>query len=173
MNLSTTLSTPAGPFTVVVDDTGAVRAAGFTAEPAALLELLPPSWRSTPVPRRDLGDVSKAVEAYLAGDHTAVDSLVVAHRPGGGDAGFLARAWAALRRIPPGRTLTYTRLATAAGRPAAVRAAGMACARNPVSLIVPCHRVVRADGALGGYRWGVEVKRWLLNFEAGVPDRWR
>src|SRR5690606_41781722 len=111
--------------------------------------------------------------ASLHGEHPAVERLVDAHRPGGGYDGCLARAWAALRRIPPGRTLPYTRLATAAGRPAAVRAAGMACARNPVSLIVPCHRVVRADGALGGYRWGVEVKRWLLNFEAGVPDRWR
>ncbi|HEY8452303.1 MAG: methylated-DNA--[protein]-cysteine S-methyltransferase [Micromonosporaceae bacterium] len=172
MNLSTTLTTPVGPFTVVVDDAGAVRAAGFTAEPAALLELLPRAWRTEPVPRRDLGDVSKAVRAYLDGDHTAVDSLAVARRPGD-DAGFLARAWQALRRIPPGRTLTYTQLAAAAGRPAAVRAAGTACARNPVALVVPCHRVVRADGALGGYRWGVEVKRWLLTLEAGAPDRWR
>src|SRR6266545_733886 len=79
---------------------------------------------------------------------------------------FLSAAWQALRAIPPGEPISYTELAARAGRPAAVRAAAQACARNPCALFVPCHRVVRADGSLGGYRWGLPVKRWLLRWES-------
>lgn len=174
MNLSTTFPTPAGPLTIVASDEGAVRAAGFTADADRLRELLPRPWRLAPAPRRDLGDISKAVEAYLAGDHTALDQVPVEPRPGAvgtpAAGGFLSQAWQALRRIPPGQTLTYTQLAAAAGRPAAVRAAANACARNPIALIVPCHRVLRTDGGLGGYRWGTAVKGWLLAHE-GAPGR--
>jgi methylated-DNA-[protein]-cysteine S-methyltransferase len=63
--------------------------------------------------------------------------------------------------------VTYTGLAARAGRPAAVRAAAQACARNPAALFVPCHRVIRSDGTMGGFRWGVPVKRWLLEHERG------
>jgi methylated-DNA-[protein]-cysteine S-methyltransferase len=79
---------------------------------------------------------------------------------------FLPAAWQALRAIPPGEPISYTELAARAGRPAAVRAAAQACARNPCALFVPCHRVVRMDGSLGGFRWGLPVKRWLLRWES-------
>lgn len=78
---------------------------------------------------------------------------------------FQRRVWEELRRIPYGSTKTYSEVARAIGRPAAVRAVARACATNPVSVVVPCHRVVREDGRLAGYRWGVDRKRTLLEKE--------
>jgi AraC family transcriptional regulator of adaptative response/methylated-DNA-[protein]-cysteine methyltransferase len=80
---------------------------------------------------------------------------------------FQQRVWAALRDVPPGQTVTYSQLAARTGNGAAVRAVGSACGANPVAVIVPCHRAVRADGSLSGYRWGVERKRQLLEKERG------
>jgi len=79
---------------------------------------------------------------------------------------FQRRVWQELRKIPYGATRTYSQVARAIGRPSAVRAVARACATNPVSVVVPCHRVVREDGKLAGYRWGVERKRELLEHEA-------
>lgn len=79
---------------------------------------------------------------------------------------FQIRVWEALRAIPSGETRTYSQVAASIGSPTAVRAVGSACASNPVALTVPCHRVVRQDGSLAGYRWGVETKRALLRAEA-------
>ncbi len=76
-----------------------------------------------------------------------------------------------MRSIPPGQTWSYARLAAEAGRPTAVRAAGSACARNLVAPFVPCHRVVRSDGSLGGYAYGLDIKRALLAHESGL--RWQ
>ena len=78
---------------------------------------------------------------------------------------FQHRVWRELQSVAPGTTVTYGELARRIGRPRAVRAAARACATNPVALVVPCHRVVAADGTLGGYRWGVERKRALLERE--------
>jgi AraC family transcriptional regulator of adaptative response/methylated-DNA-[protein]-cysteine methyltransferase len=83
---------------------------------------------------------------------------------------FQERVWQALRAIPPGQTLSYTQLAQRMGAPKAVRAVAAACAANPLAVAVPCHRVVRNDGALSGYRWGVERKRALLERER-QPNR--
>jgi len=79
---------------------------------------------------------------------------------------FQQRVWLALREIPPGSTVSYRELADRIGRPKAVRAVATACAANPVAVLVPCHRVVRSDGNLAGYRWGIERKRALLEREA-------
>jgi AraC family transcriptional regulator of adaptative response/methylated-DNA-[protein]-cysteine methyltransferase len=81
---------------------------------------------------------------------------------------FQQRVWQALREIPAGRTSTYTKIAERIGAPKAVRAVARACASNAIALAIPCHRVVRRDGALSGYRWGVERKRRLLQREAAV-----
>jgi AraC family transcriptional regulator of adaptative response/methylated-DNA-[protein]-cysteine methyltransferase len=78
---------------------------------------------------------------------------------------FQIRVWKALRAIPTGMTVSYTELARQVGAPEAVRAVASACGANPVALAVPCHRVVSKDGSLGGYRWGVERKRALLDRE--------
>ena len=80
---------------------------------------------------------------------------------------FQRAVWRALREIPAGHTTTYTELARRIGHPSAARAVAQACAANPLAVVVPCHRVVRSDGALSGYRWGVERKRELLERERG------
>ncbi len=81
---------------------------------------------------------------------------------------FQAQVWRALQRIPPGSTASYAEIAAALGRPRAVRAVAQACASNPVALVVPCHRAVRSDGELAGYRWGTERKRALLARESAA-----
>jgi AraC family transcriptional regulator of adaptative response/methylated-DNA-[protein]-cysteine methyltransferase len=78
---------------------------------------------------------------------------------------FQRRVWQELQRIPFGETRTYTHVAKAIGQPKATRAVARACATNPAALVIPCHRVVREDGEIGGYRWGVERKEWLLKKE--------
>jgi AraC family transcriptional regulator, regulatory protein of adaptative response / methylated-DNA-[protein]-cysteine methyltransferase len=83
---------------------------------------------------------------------------------------FRRRVWEELKRIPYGATRTYSEVARAIGRPAAIRAVARACATNPVSVVVPCHRVVRADGNLAGYRWGLERKRALLEYESAARN---
>jgi AraC family transcriptional regulator, regulatory protein of adaptative response / methylated-DNA-[protein]-cysteine methyltransferase len=83
---------------------------------------------------------------------------------------FQWRVWRALGRIPAGETRTYREVAAQIGRPSAVRAVGGACADNPVALIIPCHRVVRSDGGLGGYAWGIERKRRLLDRERDASN---
>ena len=78
---------------------------------------------------------------------------------------FQQRVWQALRAIPGGSTASYAEIAERIGRPKAVRAVAQACAANPIAVAIPCHRVVRTDGALSGYRWGIERKRALLERE--------
>jgi AraC family transcriptional regulator of adaptative response/methylated-DNA-[protein]-cysteine methyltransferase len=84
---------------------------------------------------------------------------------------FQRRVWEELRRIPYGATRTYTQIARAIGKPAAIRAVARACATNPVSIVVPCHRVVRQDGNLAGYRWGLERKKSLQERERAFGGR--
>src|SRR5690606_15249280 len=78
---------------------------------------------------------------------------------------FQQRVWQALRAIPPGTTATYAEIAARIGAPKASQAVGQACGANPLAVAIPCHRVVRHDGALSGYRWGIDRKRELLRRE--------
>lgn len=102
--------------------------------------------------------------------------LATVERPARGFDGTLAvsgtdfqrRVWTALAAIPSGETRSYTEIARAIGAPAAVRAVAAACGANPIAVLIPCHRVVRGDGGLSGYRWGVERKRALLDRERGL-----
>lgn len=105
-----------------------------------------------------------ALRAYFAGDLRALDHLPVA-APG---TEFQRECWRALRAIPPGTTTTYAALAESIGRPEAVRAVGAANGANPIAIVVPCHRVIGADGRLVGYAGGLERKRALLHHE-GAP----
>lgn len=159
-----TFPTPFGPFTAIVDADGAVLASGWTGTADDLLPVIHPSLRPAEVVEGDLGDVGKAIVAYHDGDLTAVDGIPVRQRSGA----FLEHAWDVLRTVPAGAPVTYTEYAARSGRPAAVRAAASACARNAAALFVPCHRVLRTDGTLGGFRWGTEVKRRLLEHESGA-----
>ncbi len=104
---------------------------------------------------------SRAVDAYVAGDVRAIDAVAV--DTGGTE--FQQKVWAALRTIPVGATWSYGDLAAAVGNVGAMRAVGSANGANPVSVVVPCHRVVRADGSLGGYGGGLDRKAWLLAHE--------
>lgn len=102
---------------------------------------------------------------YFAGELRAFDlALDLVGTP------FQLEVWAALMDVPYGRTTTYGQQAERIGRPSAVRAVGTANGRNPVSIVVPCHRVVGADGSLTGYAGGLEVKRRLLGLERGTPE---
>ena len=160
--LACTVDTPIGPFSTVTDAGGVVLASGWTATTADLLPLVSPSLRPTEIDiRPDLGEVSKAVLAYHDGDLAAVAEIPVRQRSGP----FRQHAWDVLRDVPPGRPVSYQRYAALAGRPTAVRAAAGACAYNAAALFVPCHRVLRSDGGLGGFRWGLDIKRWLLDHE--------
>lgn len=160
---SSTMDTAIGPFTAVVADDGAVLASGWTASLDDLLPVIAPTLRPTEVqPRRDLGPVSVAVRAYHDGDLGAIDDIEVRQRSGA----FIQRGWEVLRTVPPGKPISYTDFAALAGRPEAIRAAASACARNAAALFVPCHRILRSDNTLGGFRWGIEAKRWLLAHES-------
>jgi methylated-DNA-[protein]-cysteine S-methyltransferase len=161
-----TVATPPGPFTVVVtpgaDGHDLVLASGWTDDVAALLPVVHRSLRPTWVERADDLEVLEAVEAFVAGDVAAIDKVPVRQRSGP----FLEDAWEVLRTVPAGQPDTYAAFAARCGRPAAVRAAANACARNAAALFVPCHRVLGSGGGLGGFRWGTPVKRWLLDHEA-------
>jgi len=116
--------------------------------------------------KRDEKALRPMVEAVLAGlkgqaPHAALPLDVQA-------TAFQWRVWQELQKIPRGRTRSYAQIARAVGAPGAARAVGQACNRNPVALVIPCHRVVASDGGLGGYRWGVERKRTLLEEEGAL-----
>lgn len=158
------IATPVGEILLVVDGDGAVRALDFHDYEPRMLRLLARHYGETLLkPGRAPQGVRAAVGAYFAGDAAALDGVAIA--TGGTD--FQRQVWAALRAIPAGETRTYGQLATAIGRPKAVRAAGLANGQNPIAIIVPCHRVVGANGTLTGYAGGLERKRWLLDHEAG------
>ena len=161
-----TVDTHIGPFTAVVDDDGAVLASGWTADLDDLLPLIHPSLRPTELRHGDLGPVAEAITRYHEGELSAIDDVPVRQRSGT----FLEHAWEVLRTVPAGAPVTYTEYAAKSGRPAAVRAAAAACARNAAALFVPCHRVLRTDGTLGGYRYGLEVKKWLLGHERRLSE---
>jgi methylated-DNA-[protein]-cysteine S-methyltransferase len=123
---------------------------------------------SLPSPAREMRaspEIAAALAAYFAGDLRAIDAMDV--DPKGTP--FQQRVWAALRTIPAGTTWSYAELARAVGQPSATRAVGAANGRNPIALVVPCHRVIASDGTLGGYGGGLEMKRWLLRHERSWP----
>src|SRR5262249_17735860 len=111
---------------------------------------------------RDSSGVHDALTAYFAGDVDALDAIQIA--PVG--TGFKQVVWKALREVHAGETISYGELAEQVGAPGAARAVGTANATNPICLIVPCHRVIRAGGDIGNYGFGPERKRWLLEHEA-------
>lgn len=161
--LATCVETPLGEVVVSADHEG-LRSIGFAAELAHA------------VPRRHAGLrwLAEVVRDWFDGDVTLETLDVhVEVTP------FQRSVLDQLRRIPRGERHSYARVAAAIGRPGAVRAVGGACARNPIALAIPCHRVVRADGGVGGYAWGVERKMALLTLETehsrpieeeGTPD---
>jgi methylated-DNA-[protein]-cysteine S-methyltransferase len=112
-------------------------------------------------PARNPSGLTDALQRYFAGELAAIDALPV--KTAGTQ--FQREVWRALRSIPCGSTISYSQLAARIGRPAAVRAVGLANGSNPIAVVVPCHRVIGANGSLTGYGGGIERKRWLLEHE--------
>ena len=163
--LVTVLDTPAGPLSLLAHDNTLV-AAGFTGDPASLHARLEPALREAPLTtarRQDLAWLVKPMQDYFDGDLKAPDGLPV-RQPGSPGR---QRLWDAMRAVPAGTTISYTELAARAGQPTAPRAAGAACAANLIAPVVPCHRILRGDGSLGGYHWGLTRKRALIGWETG------
>ena len=156
------LSTPIGEALVVTDEGGVLRAFNWTDyEPKmrAWIERHYP--KAALVEGRSPEAVRRALLAYFGGDARALDGL--SWRASGTP--FQLKVWEALCTIPTGETLSYAGLAERIGRPTAVRAVGLANGANPISLVVPCHRVIGTDGSLTGYGGGLPRKRWLLAHE--------
>lgn len=161
----TTLDTPVGALLVAATDAGIVRVA-FDVEDhdtvlAQLAESISPRVVRVP-PAGVLAEARSQIDAYFAGDldhfDLPLDLCLVRGE-------YRREVLAQLRTIPFGQTRTYAQLAIQSGRPNAVRAVGSGCARNPLPVVVPCHRVLRTGGALGGYLGGLDRKQWLLEHE--------
>lgn len=146
---SITIDSPVGPVTVTVDADGAVTSVQFA------------EGTSDPNPSPGAERAAQQLREYFAGERTDFDLPLAAV---GTD--FQRKVWAELVEIPYGETSSYGELATALGQPTASRAVGLANGRNPIAIVVPCHRVIGASGALTGYAGGVDRKRWLLELEA-------
>jgi len=159
--------TPIGELVIIADAQDHLRAIDWTDHEDRMLQLLgrysgKAGYALTK--RRDPGGLSSAMRAYFNGDLAAIDRL--AADTGGTD--FQRKIWRELRRIPVGKTITYAELARRIGKPAAIRAAGTANGANPVSIVIPCHRVIGTDGSLTGYGGGLHRKQWLLAHEKAI-----
>jgi methylated-DNA-[protein]-cysteine S-methyltransferase len=159
------MPTPCGELLIATDDEGALRGLDWVDHEFRLRQLLKQQYPKDAVQlsagARAASGASRLLGSYFAGDLRAIDALVV--RTGG--TSFQREVWAALRTIPAGQTVSYGALAKRLNRPSAMRAVGMANGANPVSIVVPCHRVIGADGSLTGYGGGLPRKRWLLEHE--------
>lgn len=158
-----TFSSPIGTFNLIADE-HVLLAANLSTVKAAResLQLIAPapelkSVKKIPVITDLLGD-------YFDGDISAINAIQV-RQPGGT---FSQGAWKSMRKVAGGKVLSYADLAARAGSPAAVRAAGSACAKNAIVLVVPCHRIVKTGGALGNYAYGLGKKEWLLRHEGAI-----
>jgi len=162
------LQTPIGELLIVADEAGKLRTIDWTDHEARMRQLLDRAYGKGGYrlkPARDPGGLTKAMRAYFKGDLTAIDSLPV-EAPG---TPFQQSVWRELRKIGKGKTISYAELARRIGKPKAVRAAGLANGQNPISIVVPCHRVIGSDGTLTGYGGGLPRKQWLLQHEGAWP----
>jgi len=157
----TTVDSPLGPLMLTADDEGLT---GVYMEPHSHGPDGPgPGWIERSAP---FEDVMRQLEEYFAGERSEFDLPL---HPDGTP--FQLEVWEALKSIPYGEVRSYGDIAAQVGRPGASRAVGLANGRNPISVIVPCHRVIGASGSLTGYGGGLERKRQLLDLEAGVAGR--
>jgi methylated-DNA-[protein]-cysteine S-methyltransferase len=158
------IRTPIGDMLIVADGDGNLRATDWTDHEVRMRRLLRLHYGADGF-RLDatghLRELTRAIARYFAGDCEVIDALPVktAGTP------FQREVWRALRKIPCGTTASYAQVAQRIGRPAAVRAVGLANGANPIGVVVPCHRVIGSDGSLTGYGGGIRRKRWLLEHE--------
>jgi methylated-DNA-[protein]-cysteine S-methyltransferase len=163
------LATPIGVSLIVTDEDGLLRALDWADRESGMTRLLRLHYGSTvPEPGAAPKNVKHLLQSYFEGELGSLGAIewCTAGTP------FQRAVWTALTAIAPGETLSYGALAAKLGCPKSVRAVGLANGANPVSVVVPCHRVIGADGSLTGYGGGIERKRWLLNHEgAAFRDR--
>ena len=160
---STNLRTPIGELTLIADEDILV-ASGFYGIENLKNRILDQDRHQKIKYSKSIPIISELVEAYFEGDLNSINAIKV--RQSG--AKFSQEVWKALRKIPSGKTLTYTELAARAGSKAAIRAAGTACGQNLIAPIVPCHRIIKSGGAIGNYAYGIKIKEWLLSHEGAL-----
>jgi methylated-DNA-[protein]-cysteine S-methyltransferase len=159
------LKTPIGEMIVITDDDGNLRTTDWTDHEERMNHFLEIHYGKNGLKldlARKQSDVARAIDRYFQGELSEIDSIPV--KTGGTE--FQQEVWRALREIPCGSTISYGELAKRIRRPKAVRAVGLANGSNPIGVVVPCHRVIGADGSLTGYGGGLERKKWLLEHES-------
>lgn len=163
----TVLSTSLGRLLVALTERGICSVALGDDDEALVSELRDEFPRAELVPTEEARDrLLDAVVAHVEGEPATADELPLDVRA----TAFQWQVWRALQRIPEGATRSYQAVATELGRPTAARAVARACASNRIAVLIPCHRVIRGDGGLGGYRWGLARKASLLAREGGISD---
>lgn len=158
------INTPVGELAIVVDELGRLRAVGFCEGHARMQQELGIGAKGQDLQltaASDPGGLSSALRRYFAGELRAIEGLPLVME--GTD--FQRSVWRALQEIPCGETRSYGDIARRIGNPTAVRAVGLANGKNPIGIVVPCHRVIGQNGTLTGYGGGIERKRWLLAHE--------
>ncbi len=156
-------ASPIADLLLVTDGEGQLRALDFADYEERMRRLLARHYGSVTLEEGAAPlAITDALDRYFAGNLAALDTIPIAT----GGTEFQRMVWAALRQIPPGETSGYGALAARIGKAGAARAVGLANGLNPISIVVPCHRVIGASGALTGYAGGVERKKWLLEHEA-------
>ena len=163
MLLRTTLKTPVGALSLISREHILI-AAGFTSQDRLLASISKQERQLESKKVNQIPIISDLVSDYFDGDLRALDGIKVDQE---GEK-FSQSAWRVMRKVSPGKTISYADLAKRAGSDDAVRAAGSACARNLIALVVPCHRIVKTGGALGNYAYGLRYKEWLLNHEGAL-----
>lgn len=161
-----TLPSPVGPLALACDAEGRLRGVSFGEGLGRMMKREYPDAELVDgeTPER----VRAELDAYFAGDQTALDRVPWTLEGAVAADGFQARVWRALAEIPAGQTISYGEMARRAGEPGAAQAAGVALNRNPIAVVLPCHRVVGADGAMVGFGGGLERKTWLLRHEGAL-----
>lgn len=156
--------TPIGEMEIAVDQEGRLRAVDWIDHPGRMLRILTRIYGKNGFVMEQAenpGGLSEVLKKYFAGELDSIDTLPTET----GGTAFQREVWRALREIPCGSTVSYGELAARIGRPSAVRAVGLANGSNPIGVVVPCHRVIGANGSLTGYGGGLERKQWLLEHE--------
>jgi methylated-DNA-[protein]-cysteine S-methyltransferase len=158
------IATPIGEAIIVTDETEVLRGFQWADHEASLARTLQAHYGAVPWDKGRSPALAAVFEAYFAGEIRALETVAWATA----GTAFQRQVWTALTAIPAGRTLSYAALAVQVGRPKAVRAAGLANGRNPISVALPCHRVIGSSGDLTGYGGGLTRKRWLLRHEGAA-----
>lgn len=167
MLVSTVQKTPVGNIYLIADSSILI-AAGFKSLNSLQNRLSPSDKLRKIEPIEKIPKISKLIDNYFEGRLDALN-LIQVRQPG---AQFSQKVWKVMRAIPVGMTISYAQLAKKAGSPAAFRAAGTACGNNLIAPIIPCHRIIKSDGTLGNYGYGVAIKEKLLRLEGAIKQIW-